>query len=58
MFLEFLINVFLQALYYRIDCSVRLQDRLFCLLTGSTVVYALIIHDYAEKKLKSLEHLD
>jgi hypothetical protein len=27
-----MINVFLQALYYRIDCCVRLLDRLLCML--------------------------
>ena len=42
-----MINVFLQALYCRIDYCVHLMD-----------LYALIIHDYAEKQLKSLEQLD
>ena len=42
-----MINMFLQALYCWIDCYVLLLD-----------LYALIIHDYAEKQLKSLEQLD
>ena len=42
-----MINVFFQALYCNIDCCVRLLD-----------LYALIIHDYAEKQLKSMEQLD
>jgi hypothetical protein len=45
--MHIMINMFLQALYCRINCCVRLLD-----------LYALIIHDYAEKQLKSMEQLD
>ena len=55
---QIMTKVFFQALYYRIDYCVFLQDQLLCSLTGSNVVYALIIHDYVEKQLKSLEQLD
>ena len=45
--LHIMINMFLHALYCRINYCVLLLD-----------LYALIIYDYEEKQLKSMEQLD